>query len=106
MYTFNPFNIIPFPTQIPGTNNYVILNTITPFVAVSKNQDYYNALSSHDLGSCLMSPHQSVLGRFPFELETFLFASYQLSYKTSIVTEYCVISVLQAKLPPLFVFNQ
>lgn len=98
--TFNLYNIIPFPTRIPGTNNYVILNNITPFVAVSKNLDYYTTLSSHDLGSCLHVPTPICTRQFP--IWTLSKPSCELSIimqDSHSITEQSEISVIQSQLP-------
>ena len=57
--TFNLFDIILFPTQIPETKNFTLMQTKVPLLALSKDHYSYIPLTQNDLVSC--SPTSSPL---------------------------------------------
>ena len=57
--TFDLFDIIPFPTQIPETKNFTLMQTKVPLLALSKDHYSYIPLTHNDLISC--SPTSSPL---------------------------------------------
>ena len=57
--SFDLFDIIPFPTQIPETKNFTLMQTKVPLLALSKDHYSYIPLTHNDLISC--SPTSSPL---------------------------------------------
>jgi hypothetical protein len=63
--TFDLYNIIPFPTQIPSTNNFTIIEIMYPFLALSKDHDYYVPLTPTEIEACHPIPSPVCIQQFP-----------------------------------------
>ena len=63
--SFDLFHIIPFPTPIPGTLNFTVLDITSPFVALSSDHDYFVPLTPADVDSCHRTPLPLCIRQFP-----------------------------------------
>lgn len=63
--TFDVFNIISFPTQIPDTDNFTVTRITQPFIALSRDHDYYVPLTAEDLHNCHRLPTPTCIQHLP-----------------------------------------